>query len=429
MKPSQQHGRRLAGSARGTLVLALTAGVLLAQAPVARSAGSDWNQWRGPARDGKIPGFQAPAQWPKQLTRRWSVEVGSGHASPLIVGDAAYVFAREIDEEVIRRLDLATGKQVWRDSYPAPYTMHPAAVAHGKGPKSTPVLAGGMLYTLGISGVLSCLDAQSGKVVWRHDFKRQYPKTSPAFGAAMSPLVADGLLIAHVGGANAGALTAFDARTGQERWKWTGDGPAYSSPLVVEVAGVQQVVTQSQRACICVALQDGRLLWQIPFTTAYDQNSVSPVQAGDLLVFGGMRQPTFACRLKKEGDTWTPERVWESREATFYLSTPVASGGKLYGMSERRSGEMVTLEAATGKLLWSGPERFGANAAVLDGGPVLLVLTTAGELHVLRKAGDTLEEAARYKVSDTATWASPAVSGNRILIKDLSNLTLWEIAS
>src|SRR5262249_13580835 len=155
-----------------------------------------------------------PASWPKALKEEWKVNVGVGHSSPVVSNNRIYEFARQGEEEVLLCLDLATGKEVWRSSQQISYQMNPAATGHGKGPKSTPVLSNGKVYTFGISGVLSCHEAATGKLKWRRDFAKQYPATSPLYGTAMSPLVDNGLLIAHVGGQDKGALTAFDAETG-----------------------------------------------------------------------------------------------------------------------------------------------------------------------------------------------------------------------
>src|SRR5207247_2473875 len=180
-----------------------------------------------------------------------------------------------------------------------------------------PLCYDGALYTLGISGILSCFDARTGGVRWRHEFSSnhfagtRFKTTSPLFGAAMSPVAGSGLVIAHIGGHNDGALTAFDARTGRVRWRWAGDGPAYASPIILNLAGVRQVVTQTQKMCVGVALANGALLWQIPFTTPYDQNCVTPVVVGDTLVFGGTQQPTLACRVRRQGGVGTAEKVWE----------------------------------------------------------------------------------------------------------------------
>ena len=388
---------------------------------------ADWNQWRGPNRDGKIESSAAPAQWPKELNRRWKVEVGEGHSSPIIVGDRVFIFTRQGDDEVARCLELATGKEVWRQSYPAPYEMNAYAKEHGKGPKSTPVCAEGRLYTFGISGILSCFDAKSGQVLWRHEFLKQFKLTSPIYGTAMSPLLDGDLLITHVGGHDAGALTAFDAKTGDVRWRWDGDGPSYASPIITTIGGVRQVVTQSQKLCVGVTVESGKLLWSIPFTTDYDQNIVTPIVVGDLVVFGGSEQPTVACRVRKVGDQWTTEKVWETKDATLYMSTPVVSSRWLYGMSQKRAGQMFSLDVATGKVEWKGEGKFGKNATVFDTGPMLLALATDSRLHVFKKDGAALTEVACYQVSDTPTWASPAFAGRRVLVKDKTALAMWEV--
>ena len=143
---------------------------IVALAVLAASAGAgDWPQWRGSARDGRAS-LAPRASFPEALRPAWKVAVGEGHASPVVVGDRVYVFSREGEDEVVQALDLATGKRAWRASYPAPYTMNPAATGHGKGPKSTPVVAGGRVFTFGIGGVLSSFDAASGRLAWRKDF-------------------------------------------------------------------------------------------------------------------------------------------------------------------------------------------------------------------------------------------------------------------
>ena len=387
----------------------------------------DFPQWRGANRDAHLTGFAAPAVWPRELMRRWKVAVGVGHSSPIIAGDSVYIFARQGENEIMRRLRRSDGKEIWREGYAAPYEMNPAAQGHGKGPKSTPVYAAGKIYALGISGVVSCYDAPTGKVVWRKNFASQFPATAPVFGTAMSPLVENNLLIVHLGGAGKGALTALETKTGRTRWQWTGDGPAYASPVVVTLGGVRQIVTQSQLQCIGIEAATGKLLWSVPFTTPYEQNSVTPLVVGDMIVFAGVQKPTFALRVRKNGAAWTAERAWENSDLPLYMSSPVVSGTRIYGMSAKRSGQLFSLDAATGKTLWTGEGRFGDNASVWDSGDYVLALNTGADLHVYRKAGDKLESVAQYTVADSPVWASPALSGNQILVKDENALTLWTL--
>ncbi len=400
--------------------------VLYAFLPAAPLAAFDFPQWRGPARDGRVS-LPGRAAWPEALRAGWKVKVGVGHASPVVSGDRVFLFSREGEEEVAQSLELATGKRVWRGAYPAPYSMNPAATSHGKGPKSTPVVADGRLYTLGISGILSCYDATRGHLVWRKEFAGQFKETAPLYGTAMSPVVEGALLIAHVGGHGDGALTAFDAATGAVRWAWKGDGPAYASPVVGTIGGARQVVTQSQDNVVGLSAEKGELLWKIPLTTAYEQNAVSPVLAGDLVIYGGLDQPMRAVRVAKKGGAWTPERIWENAEVAAYLSSPVLEDGKLYGFSHRKRGQFFCLDAATGRTLWLSNGRQAESAAVLAGGGALFLLTTDGAMIVAARDAPAFKPLRTWTVAESATWAHPAVLEGALLVKDVDTLTLWRL--
>ncbi|PYP83564.1 MAG: hypothetical protein DMF61_22625 [Blastocatellia bacterium AA13] len=399
--------------------------VLSVMMTAAIAGGQDWSQWRGPARDGVTGSFRPPSAWPDKLKLRWRVPVGIGHASPVVSGKRVFQFSRQDEQEVAACLDLESGRVLWRDSYPVSYTMNPAATGHGKGPKSTPVVAGNKLYTLGISGVLSCYDASTGKVVWRKEFSKQFKSTSPLYGVAMSPIVEGGLVIAHVGGQDGGALMAFDAESGRLKWTWNGDGPGYASPILVEAAGVRQVVTQTQQNIIGVALSTGRLLWRIPFSTEYVQNIITPVVFKQMIILSGVDKETTAIRIVKSGASWQTEQVWKNDQVSMYMSSPVVSGHLLVGLSHKKKGQFFCLDARTGKTLWTSEGRDGDNAAIIAAGDLILALTTDADLIVSRKSASGLEPVKRYSVAENATWAHPAVAGNQILIKDVSNLALW----
>jgi outer membrane protein assembly factor BamB len=357
------------------------------------------------------------------LKEEWKVTVGVGHASPVVAGAKIYIFARQGEEETLLCLDAATGKEIWRSSQPISYQMNPAAMGHGKGPKSTPVVNNGSVFTLGISGVLSAHDARTGKVKWRHEFSKQYPNTSPLYGTAMSPMVDNGLLIAHVGGQDKGALTAFDAETGAVKWTNDMDGPAYASPILVTLAGVRQVVTFMQKDFVGVDAASGKLLWKLPAKSEYDTNSVTAISYKDMLIFSREEQGLFAIRLAKQRGEIVPQEIWSNRENIVYLSTPVMHGSTLFGFSVLKKGQFFALDADTGKTLWQGPGRMGDNAAILNvGGSVFLALTNEGNLIVLPVNAKEFAPSVQYTVANSPTWAHPVVIGNRILIKDESTL-------
>jgi outer membrane protein assembly factor BamB len=402
------------------LIVLLT--LLLATCTVAAQKPAEWSQWRGPQRDG-IVAATLPATWPASLKKRWELPVGSGHSSPVIAGDRVILHSREGDREITRAVSLATGKEMWRTDYQAPYTMNPAARAHGPGPKSTPVVANGRVFTFGISGILSALDLPTGKPLWR----TPQPPAPPEFGTAMSPIVDGANVIAHLGGAGNGALTALDAATGTVRWRWTGDGPAYSSPVIATIGGVRHVITQSQKAVVGVNAADGSLLWQIPFSTSYDQNSVTPVIAGDLVIYSGLENGTTAVRLTRSGAKWTAAQAWKNEQVSMYMSSPVVIGTALYGLSHRNRGQFFAIDLASGKTLWTTAGREGENASLIAAGSLLLLSTTNAELIVARPNTAKFEEIKRYTIADAALWAHPAFAGNLILVKDISKLICWEL--
>ena len=409
--------RRTIETFTGAAVLALMNIVTAAQTP-----SPDWPQWRGPRRDGTVT-TTLPAEWPAKLTKRWEVSVGAGHSSPVVSGDRVVIHARQGDKEITRAIALATGKEIWRNEYAAPYTMNPAAQAHGPGPKSTPAIAGGRVFTFGIGGILSALDLKTGKLLWR----TPPPSVLPDFGTAMSPLADGALVIAHMGGMNKGALTAFDAATGAVRWQWAGDGPAYASPVISTIGGTRHVITQTEKSIVSVNAANGALLWQAPFTTPYAQNSVTPVVSGDLLIYSGLDSGVTAVRIARKGTQWTASPVWKNEQVSMYMNSPVVSKTTLYGLSNRSAGQFFALDLATGKTLWTTAGREGENASLIAAGAFLLLSTTNAELIVARPNSAKFEEVRRYTVADSAVWAHPALAPRALLIKDVDKLVCWSM--
>ena len=403
---------------RTMIIAALVSGsvALGAQAP------RQWSQWRGPQRNGEAA-LTVPASWPQTLTKRWEVAVGAGHASPIISGDRVIVHARQAEREITRAFDLKSGKEVWRSEYAAPYTMNPAARGHGPGPKSTPAVADGRVFTFGISGILSAHDVATGKMIWRSDA----PPAPPEFGTAMSPIVEGGSVIVHVGAQDQGALTAFDVSTGKPRWRWTGDGPGYASPVIATISGSRQLITQSENAVIGIDPAGGQLLWRIPFRTNYDQNSITPVVVNDVVIYSGLESGTTAIRIVRKGTTWTPEPVWKNEQVSMYMSTPVVIGSTLYGLSHRNRGQFFAIDIQSGRSLWTTAGREGENASIMAAGALLLLSTTEGELIVARANPAKFEEVKRYRIAESAVWAHPAVSGASIVVKDVDKLICWSL--
>ncbi len=366
--------------------------------------------------------FTVPATWPAQLTKKWQATVGLGHASPVVAGNRVIVHTRQANREVVTAYDLASGKQLWQDGVDAPYTMNSAATGHGPGPKATPAVADGRVFTFGISGIFSAHDLATGKLLWR----KNAPPTPPEFGTASSPLVDGSSVIAFLGGNGAGAVTAMDVATGTVKWRWTGDGPGYSSPVMMTKGGMRQIITQSQTKVVGLRADNGQLLWEVPLKTPYEQNSVTPLVMDDVVISAGLDTPTTAYWITAGlGKGWSATPRWRNDQLSMYMSSPAVSGTTIFGLSNKNRGQFFALDAATGKTLWVGKGREAENASIVRAGDYLLLATTNSELIVARASATAYEEVKRYTVADSATWAHPAFAGRNIIVKDVDGLVVW----
>ena len=403
--------------------MAVTA--LLVLCSLVLASAQSWPQWRGPLRTGAATTFKVPATWPDRLTRVWKVQAGEGHSSPLAVAGRVYLLSRIGEQEAVTAFELSSGKVVWRQSYDAPYQMNPAATTHGKGPKSTPALDSGRLFSFGISGILSAWQASDGRLLWRKNFKTDFKSQTPDFGVATSPLVVGNLVIVHAGGAGSGALMALDVASGAVKWSLTPDGPSYASPIVADIAGTRQIVSLSQSRLVGLALADGQLLWQIPFTTDFDQNSVTPVAIDDLVVYSGLGKPATAVRVSHASGGWRAEQVWQNADVPMYMSTPVVANGFLFGLTQRSKGQFFCLDLRSGKTTWVTRGRDGDNAAFVTASGLVMAVTTDGELVVARDDPKQFDLVKRYTVADSPVWAHPAVVETGFVIKDVATLAYW----
>ena len=403
-----------------TIGIALVVGVLALPRPV---TGQDWTQWRGPNRDGSVSAFDVPVSWPAGLTEQWKVEVGLGYATPVLVGDRIYMFTRQGEDEVMLALDAALGEVLWRSSYPAPFQMNPATASHRAGPKSTPTYADGRLFTLGMSGIVTAFDAESGRQIWQ----RPGGAVEPLYHTGMSPFVDGDLMILHVGGHDDGALTAFDVATGDVRWSWDGDGPAYGSPIVAELEGIRQVITYTQENFVGVSAETGELLWRRPFTTPSTTTSQTPHIYDNDVIEAGRGNGITRVRVVREGNAWTTENVWHTDEVSLHMTNGVIVDGVLFGLSHLNSGQYFGLDLDTGEVLWTSAPRQADNAAIVHAGTTIFSLEADAELVVLPSSRTGFAPVRRYEVATSATWAHPTLAGNRVFVKDVDSLTLWTI--
>jgi outer membrane protein assembly factor BamB len=383
----------------------------------------DWPQWRGSNRDGKVSGFNSPSQWPSELTLKWKKTVGSGDATPALVDNKLYIFTRQGDEEVIQCLNAGNGNEIWKEQYPAQAVT--GAASRHPGPRSSPAVANGKVVTIGVGGVLSCLDASNGKVLWRKD---PFPKKVPRFFTSMSPIIVDGMAIAHLGTQGDGAIIAYDLATGSEKWRWSEEGPDYGSPVLLTVAGTKQIVTPTEKSIVAIGVADGKLLWKLPSIPprrAY--NAATPIVDGQTVIYSAKGRGTKAIKVGKQGNAFITKELWVNPELGTQYNTPVLKDGLLFGLSD--GGNLFCINAENGQTAWKDGTQYdrGGFTSVVDAGSCLMALPSSSELIVYKPSKNQYQELAKIKVADTPIYSHPIISGSRIFIKDQESVALFTI--
>jgi outer membrane protein assembly factor BamB len=356
------------------------------------AAAQEWNQWRGANRNGLVSNFSAPANWPKTLTQKWKMPIGSSYSSPVVWQNRVYVHTRRDEQEVVSCMDLQTGKALWSQTYAAPFAKNQYAKQMGKG---------------------------------RKDYSQSVDTSKLFCGTAMSPVIEKGSVIVHVGDDRKGWVVAFDAAGGNELWKWEGDGPGYASPIIIELEGVRQFVTLTDKSLVSIAAESGKLLWKFPHPDEWNENIITPVLYQNSLIISGVRQGTRAIKVTKTGSEWQASTLWHNAKIAMYMSSPVLDGDYLYGLSTLRKGQFFCLDVRTGAALWTTEGREATNAALLHTKNNLFLLTDNAELIVAAKSLKGFEALARYTVADSPTWSVPILLDKQLLTKSEGHLILW----
>lgn len=388
----------------------------LALAPALPARGGDWPQLHGPARDGHSAETNLNWDWPRGGPKViWKLDTGSGWASPVVAGASLILFHRVGDEEVVACLDAATGKEKWKLAYP---TRYKDDFGFDDGPRATPTVVDGAVYTLGADGDLTATDVGTGKKLWARNLMADYRPAKGFFGVACSPLVLDKKLYVNVGAKGAGVV-CFDAATGKEVWKSTDDGASYSSPVVGRFDGKPAVVFLTRAGLRVLDPTSGKSLYDFPWRPR-DNNSVqaaTPVVWNDE-VFLTVSYSTGAALVKLKGGS--AEEVWSNdKTLSSQYNTPVRVGDYLYGTHGRSDAGVAVLrcvEWKTGAVKWSEPKFGGASLIAVDGG--LLALTEGGDLVRFDASAEGYKERARAALLAKPARPSPALANGFLYLRD-----------
>jgi outer membrane protein assembly factor BamB len=418
-RQEQRWGRRRASLALGLALLAAAA--LPAREDKARPT---WTQWRGPTRDGQVGGDPWPDRLTGALTRRWRVELGPGYSAPVVAADRVFVAeTRDKASEVVRALDRDTGKELWRAEWKGATTVPAYARANGEWIRSTPACDGERLYVLGMRDVLVCLDAGTGKELWRVDFVERFETPLPPYGAACSPLIdGDAVYVQAAAG-----LVKLDRKTGKVLWRVlpyesTPNGTAVSSPVLAELAGKRQLLVQQPKKLAAVDTDSGELLWQEEVSAFRTGNIITPTVCKDGVLTSAFGGRTFLFQVADDKGRLKATRAWD-KNLEGYMSSPVVVGGHAYLLL--RNQRLVCLDLKTGRDCWKTSEAFGRYWSLVAQGERVLALDERGLLFLFRASPDKFELLDKVKVSDDETWAHLAVCGDELYIRELNALTVY----
>lgn len=409
-----------------TKTAALTCLVLWASASV-RAEDPTWPGWLGPERNGWVPNFESPAEWPENLSKAWELEVGTGYGSPLVDGGRIFQHARVGEEEVLWCIELVSGNEIWRNGFEVPFKVGGGGEWHGKGPKSSPILSENRVFTFSINGVLSAWSAEDGKILWQRDYSDSFGDAkTPYWGACTSPIVDGAKVIVHFGSDSEGMLVALDVATGEEVWRSGSDGAAYSSPLIATIQGTRQLVEWNHNGVAGVDLETGQRLWfySLPHEGT-QQNMPTPSVHRDHIVVGGENRGVQSVSVTHEAGTWKAEQVWHQKDVALDMSSAVLNGDLLFGFSHYKAGQLFCLDTQTGQVLWTGPGRTGQNATFLSIPGHVVSLLDNGQLQIIEATGGRYNAIAKYTLSDSPTWAPPVVLPKGILIKAQETVSYW----
>ncbi len=385
-----------------------------------------WPQWRGPGRDGVV---RDAAAWPDTLDglkKRWRADdLGPSYSGPVVSAAAVFTTATvDKKREVVTAFDRATGKQLWQAAWDGAMEVPFFAAKNGSWVRATPTLDGDRLYVAGMRDVLVCLDAGTGKEVWRTDLAKEYAAPLPQFGFVCSPLVDAGGVYVQAGA----GLIKLDKATGKPVWRALADGggmmgSAFASPVFATLAGVDQVVVQTRTDLAGVDRVTGKELWKRPVPSFRGMNILTPQPAGDAVFTSTYGGNTQLVRVLSDGGTLAARDGWAAKYEG-HMTSPVVVGGHAYLLGKDQ--RMICFDLASGMEAWRSEKRFGTYWSLVANGDKLLALDCRGTLYLVRATPKEFDLLAEKTVADAEAWAHLAVAGSQLAVRDLTGLTLFD---
>jgi outer membrane protein assembly factor BamB len=391
-----------------------------AATPAATETPAEWPGFRGPGRDSIIRGVRIETDWSKSPpVAIWRRPIGPGWSSFAVRGDLLYTQEQRGNDEVVSCYKVSTGEPVWRHRDAARFYESNG----GAGPRGTPTLSHGRVYTLGATGMLNALDAANGAVVWSRNAATDTGRTIPDWGIASSPLVVDDMVVVAV----SGTLAAYDLASGKPRWVGPQHGGSYSSPHLATIDGVAQILLLSAPGAVSVAPADGTLLWEHTWEGGAIVQPALLADGGVLInamsMMGGMATRRLAVAHGEGG--WTVEERWTSNGLKPYYNDFVVHKGHAFGFD---GNILACIDLQDGKRKWKGGRYGNGQLVLLADQDLLLVLTEDGELALVRATPDQFTEVARVPALDAKTWNHPVLVGDVLLVRNGEEMAAFRLS-
>ncbi len=424
-----------------TGIVALLSGVAGYAAP------AQWSQWGGPNRDFTVATGGLADTWPDDGPPvLWKRELGDGYSTITVDRGTLYTMYRVDQDEFVVALNAETGVTVWEHKNPSPFT--PAMNEYGPGPHATPLIVGKRLFTVGTNCVFQCFDKTSGELLWKHDLVKKFGAPIPHYGYAASAIAFKDTIIIPVDrerpeeappGAEDSAkeeseppvpqsLVAFDQATGDVVWKAQDLKMSYSSPILIEFDGKEQLVVFTAEEIAGVDPNDGTLLWQHPFPTQYGGNLSTPVWDGQDLIFASAAygSGSRAIRLGAKDGKIVPTELWHSKKLRIHHANVLIIGNYVYGSSgDFGTAFFAALNVQTGKVAWR--QRGFAKATFVYGDGKLILLDEDGQLALTTVDGEGMTIHSKCTVAERTAWTAPTLVDQTLYIRDRKHLTAFDI--
>ncbi len=380
-----------------------------------------WPDFRGPNRDGRYDETAIRTDWPKDgLPRMWKQPIGLGYASFVVADGRAFTIEQRRRQEVVSAYDVETGRELWTHGWDANFVESQG----GDGPRATPTYDAGRIYAVGALGELRCLDARTGALVWRRNILADNDAPNLSWGVAGSPLIVDDKVIVLPGGSRGRSVVAYRRTTGEPVWKSLDDRQAYTSPMLVTLAGARQILLVSATRAVGLTVDQGRLLWEYPWVTQMGISVAQPLLLGNDRVFlsAGYGHGAAVFEVTRTGDNFSTHAVWENTRMKNKFTSSVLHQGYIYGLDESI---LACLDAATGEQKWKGG-RYGYGQVVLAGDR-LIVLTENGEIALVKATPERFDEVAKFQAIEGKSWNHPVIADGRLLVRNIREMAAFDI--